>query len=56
MQSQSVILLAEVRHSESQAEAARNRIVNQACAHRASPIRGHCQRTATIPHRPCKRR
>jgi hypothetical protein len=35
MQSQSVILLAEVRHNESQVEAARLYIVNQACAHRA---------------------
>jgi hypothetical protein len=32
MQSQSVILLAEVRHNELQTEAARLRIVNQACA------------------------
>ena len=32
MQSQSMILLAEVRHNEFQAEAARLRIVNQACA------------------------
>jgi hypothetical protein len=37
MQSQSVILLAEVRHNEFQAEAARLQIVNQACAHRAAP-------------------
>jgi hypothetical protein len=36
MQSQSVILLAEVRHNELQAEAARLHIVNQACAHRAA--------------------
>ena len=32
MQSQSIILLAEARHIEFQAEAARLRIVNQACA------------------------
>ena len=32
MQSQSIILLAEVRHNEFQAEAARLRIINQACA------------------------
>ena len=38
MQSQSVILLAEVRHNEFQAEAARLRIVNQACAHRPTAI------------------
>jgi hypothetical protein len=38
MQSQSVILLAEVRHNEFQAEAARLRIVNQACGHGPSPI------------------
>jgi len=31
MQSQSIILLAEVRHNEFQSEAARLRIVNQAC-------------------------
>jgi hypothetical protein len=34
-----VILLAEVRHNEFQAEAARLRIVNQACAHKPSPIK-----------------
>jgi hypothetical protein len=38
MQSQTVMLLAEVRHNEFQAEAARVRIVNQACGHGASPI------------------
>ena len=38
MQSQSMILLAEVRHNEFQAEAARLRIVNQACADRATAI------------------
>src|SRR5215213_1312595 len=38
MQSQSVILLAEVRHNEFQAEAARLRIVNQACADRSTVI------------------
>jgi hypothetical protein len=38
MQSQTVMLLAEVRHNEFQAEAARLRIVNQACGHGASPI------------------
>ena len=37
MQSQSLILLAEVRHNELQAEAARLHIVNQACAHTAAP-------------------
>jgi hypothetical protein len=37
MQSQSIILLAEVRHNEFQSEAARLRIVNQACAKRAAP-------------------
>jgi hypothetical protein len=37
MQSQSVILLAEVRHNELQAEAARLHIVNQASAHTAAP-------------------
>ena len=39
MQSQSLILLAEVRHDELQTEAARFRIVNQACADRPTPIR-----------------
>jgi hypothetical protein len=34
MQSQSMILLAEIRHNEFQVEAARLQIVNQACAHR----------------------
>jgi hypothetical protein len=38
MQSQSVILLAEVRHNELQSEAARFRIVNQACADRPTAI------------------
>ena len=38
MQSQSMILLAEVRHNEFQAEAARLRIVNQACADGLSAI------------------
>src|SRR4051812_36303811 len=39
MQSQSMILLAEVRHNEFQAEAARLRIVNQACADRPTAIK-----------------
>jgi hypothetical protein len=38
MQSQSLILLAEVRHNESQAEAARFQIVNQACADQPTAI------------------
>jgi hypothetical protein len=37
MQSQSILLLAEVRHNEAQAEAARLWIVNQACARGAAP-------------------
>jgi hypothetical protein len=38
MQSQTMILLAEARHNEFQAEAARLRIVNQACADRPTAI------------------
>jgi hypothetical protein len=38
MQSQSLILLAEVRHNELQTEAARFQIVNQACADRPTAI------------------
>ena len=38
MQSQSLILLAEVRHDELQTEAARFQIVNQACADRPTAI------------------
>jgi hypothetical protein len=39
MQSQSVIMLAEVLHTEAQAEAARLQIVNQACAQRPTARR-----------------
>jgi predicted NBD/HSP70 family sugar kinase len=38
MQSQSVILLAEVRHNELQTEAERLQVVNQACAGRPTAI------------------
>ena len=40
MQSQSVILLAEVRHNELQAEAARLHVVNRAFACREAPSVG----------------
>jgi hypothetical protein len=50
MQSQSVILLAEVLHTEAQAEAARLQIVNQACAQRptASGVIASAQRRLRI--------
>jgi hypothetical protein len=53
MQSQFGSLLAEIRHNEYLAEAARLHIVDQVCAHRAAPgvigASGWRRRSVTLP-------